>query len=111
MPSPEFKPYAHPTLEAAYSREADDETVEHVFDTGNGHLVRVSQHQAYDKFVCDVLLVPQFPGASIYNSVSTNTASMHTTNRYDVTVFINTVIEDYMLEVNQLEKLKEEFND
>ena len=111
MSNPEFKPYAHPTLEAAYSRNTDEETVEHVFDAGNGHLVKVTQHLAYDKFVCETLLMPQFPGASIYNSVASGDESMHTTLRDDVTIFIDAVIENHMLEVQDPEKLKEEFND
>lgn len=97
--------YEHPYLEPTYSRtEGDGSIFEHVYDTGNGHAVRVRQAAEYDKFVCELLIVPQFPGASIYNSVRAGEPPLETNSRDDVTEFINTAVEAFMLEVTKLQE-------
>lgn len=97
--------YEHPYLKPAYSRtEANGTIFESVYDTGNGHAVRVRQSAGRDIFVCELLIVPQFPGASIYNSVRAGEPPLETTIRDDVTEFINTAVEAFMLEVTKLQE-------
>ena len=89
-----IKPYEHPFLRPEYGRTiSNGEVFEQIFATGNGYAVEVRQSSKYDNFVCQLLIVPQFPGASIYNSVKAPKPPMETTFPEDVTEFINTTID------------------
>lgn len=103
------QPYAHPFLTPEYGRTTSNgEVFEQIFATGNGYAVEVRQDSSYDKFVCQLMIVPQFPGASIYNSVKAGKPPLETTSRDEVTEFINLAIESFMLEVTEL---KEDLDD
>ena len=103
------QPYAHPFITAEYGRTTSNgEVYEQIFVTGNGYAVEVRQDSGYDNFVCQLLIVPHFPGASIYNSVKAGKPPLETTSRDEVTEFIDLAIESFMLEVTEL---KEDLNE
>ena len=109
---PPREPYKHPTLPIAYSRMKDDGAVfETAFDTGNGHLVKILESTVEEAYICEVYIIPQFPGASIYNSVRSNEPRVPATSADQVTKFIDQVVESYLVPVNNIQQLQEESDD
>lgn len=102
--------YKHPTLTASYSRDTEDGKTVHFFDIGNGQGVQVTQENQYNLFQCELYIIPQFPGASVYNSVKADEDVLMTSSQTEVTEFIDAAIESHMLEVS-LDELKGEFID
>ena len=102
--------YSHPTLTASYSRDTEDGKTVHFFDIGNGQGVQVTQENKYNLYQCELYIIPQFPGASVYNSVKASGDVYMTFLQDEVTEFIDAAIESHMLEVS-LDELKGEFND
>lgn len=102
--------YKHPTLTASYSRDTEDGKTVHFFDIGNGQGVQVTQENKYNLFQCELYIIPQFPGASVYNSVKADEDVLMTSLQTEVTEFIDAAIESHMLEVS-LDELKGEFID
>lgn len=103
--------YAHPTLTASYSRDTEDGKTVHFFDIGNGHGIQVTQENKYNLFQCELYIIPQFAGASVYNSIKADGDVYMTSLQTEVTEFIDAAIESHMLEVGSLDELKGEFND
>ena len=106
------KPYVHPQLQHSYTRVVSDGSVrETVFDLGNGHAVQVREDLTEEYYVCQLLVVPQFPGASIYNSAPSGEPIFETVSSDEVTDYINTTLEAFMIQVDNVNKLQEEFDD
>lgn len=77
----------------------------------NGYAVRVKQDLTAELFVCELLVVPQFPGASIFNSAPSGKPPLETVSADEVTDYINMTLESFMIKIDNVDKLKEEFND
>lgn len=109
-PSP---PYQHPFLDKSYTRVITEGTIqETVFDLHNGYAVRVRQDLTSEYYVCELLVVPQFPGASIFNSApAAGKPPLETVSPDEVTDFINMTLESFMIPIDNVNNLKEEFND
>lgn len=103
--------YQHPTLIASYSRETEDGSTVSMFDVGNGHAVQVTKHSGKELYTCEIYIIPQFAGASIYNSVKASLDSEMTFKRSEVDNFIDNAVEQFMVEVKSSQDLLKEFND
>lgn len=103
--------YQHPTLIPSYSRETEDGSTVSMFDVGNGHAVQVTTHKALKVYTCEIYIIPQFHGASIYNSVKSSFPSEMTFNQDEVDNFIDNAVEQFMVEVKSSQDLLKEFND
>lgn len=106
------EPYKHPTLPVSYSRTKDNGLFfETAIDTGNAHLVKITESTTEEYFLCEIFIIPQFPGASIYNSVRSNEPQFETASADEVTKFIDQVMETYLVPVDNIQQLQEASDD
>ena len=103
--------YQHPTIKASYSRKTAEDYNVSVFDAGNGKAVQVIQNHDEGMYICDIYIIPQFAGSSIYNIVKSNITTYETDSAEGVTTYIDYVADKYMVEVTSVVDLGEEFND
>jgi hypothetical protein len=89
----------------------DGALFETAIDTGNGHLVKISESTTEESFSCEIHIIPQFPGASIYNSVRSHEPRFLTASASEVTRFIDQVVETYLVPVADIQELQEVQND
>lgn len=103
--------YQHPTLTPSYIRETENGSQVSMFDIGNGHAVQVTKHKDAELYTCEIYIIPQFHGASIYNSVKSSLPAEMTFKRAEVDNFIDNAVEQFMVEVKSSQDLMKEFND
>ena len=103
--------YQHPTIAASYSRETAEGHTVSVFDAGNGKAVQVTENHDTEMYICDIYIIPQFAGSSIYNIAKSNITTYETDSAEGVTSYIDYVAHKYMVEVSSASDLGEEFND
>lgn len=101
--------YQHPTIAASYSRETAEGHLVSVFDVGNGRAVQVTHNHMTEMYICEVYIIPQFVGASIYNSAKANIPTYEVDSHDGVTAYIDYIAAKYMMEVTSAADLGKEF--